>query len=54
MSLPDAIIARNHQKGWRLQAMLDGSMRVINGALASDSLRHDVGLDEVDSAHLLT
>jgi hypothetical protein len=53
MSLPDVIIASNRGKVAAIaQAMLDGSMRVVDGALAIDSLRHRVGLDEFDSDFL--
>jgi len=53
MPVPDAIIASNRNKVVAIiQGMLDGSVRVVDGALALDSLRHEVGLDPLDSDFL--
>ena len=53
MSLPDVLIATNRLKVVTIaQAMLDGSMRVVDGALALNSLRHRLGLDEFDNDFL--
>jgi hypothetical protein len=53
MSLPHATIASNRDKVVAIaKAMLDGSMKVVDGALALNSLRHRVGLDEFDSDFL--
>jgi hypothetical protein len=53
MSLPEVIVPENRRKVAAIaQEMLEGPTRIVDGALALDSLRHRVGLDEFDSDFL--